>query len=266
MVKPSRAGDLSSMASLTKFTVESCNQLATIAGEGFASLRKLQNLTIINTPKLASLPATIGSIAWVTSLRLGDVGDRQLMQLPGTMGQLTQLKRLSLGYEYVDHLPTSFGNLSSLTLLRLTCKGLRSFPDSLSQLTRLQHLAVLDADHLEAVPETISNLQSLASFSLQIGFYNRTFRRLPNAIGQLGALQHLQLTAAVNVTDMPDTLDGLSQLVRLHIEKCGLVALPCSVSALTSLTHLSIDLCMNLVAIPVGLSALSRLKNICIKR
>ena len=83
---------------------------------------------------------------------------------------------------------------------------------------------------------------------------------LPDAIGQLSALQHLNLVGCNRLTALPDAIGQLSALQHLNLGGCeGLTALPDAIGQLSALQHLNLWGCLGLTALP-DLSGLPKLK------
>ena len=81
-----------------------------------------------------------------------------------------------------------------------------------------------------------------------------------SGIGELKALQHLNLTSCEGLTALPDTIGQLSALQHLDLGCCmRLTALPDAIGQLVALQHLNLRNCYGLTALP-DLSGLPELE------
>jgi hypothetical protein len=84
---------------------------------------------------------------------------------------------------------------------------------------------------------------------------------IPNSIGQLKALKHLDLFHCVSLTGLPEGFGGLTALETLTLSHSyALAALPDMIGELTSLTKLDLSACDKLVALPDSIGGLKALK------
>ena len=81
-----------------------------------------------------------------------------------------------------------------------------------------------------------------------------------SGIGELKALQHLNLHRCMGLTTLPDAIGQLSALQHLNLESCtGLTALPDAIGQLSALQRLNLGGCWGLTALP-DLSGLPKLE------
>jgi hypothetical protein len=84
---------------------------------------------------------------------------------------------------------------------------------------------------------------------------------IPNSIGQLKALKHLDLFHCVSLTGLPEGFGGLTALETLTLSHSyALAALPDTIGELKSLTELKLSACKSLVALPDSIGGLKALK------
>jgi internalin A len=119
--------------------------------------------------------------------------------------------------------------------LGLSDNGLTELPESLGQLTRLQHLD-LSGNRLMQLPESLGQLTQLQRLELS----RNQLTELPESLGQLTQLQFLDLSGN-RLTQLPESLGQLTQLQQLHLSGNRLTQLPESLGQLTQLRAFSLE-------------------------
>ena len=98
---------------------------------------------------------------------------------------------------------------------------------------------------------------------ISINLAECNIRALPNSIGQLKALTHLDLFNCENITRLPEGIGGLTALKKLILDHCFfLAALPAAIGELKSLTELNLNVCESLVALPDSIGGLAALTDL----
>ena len=98
---------------------------------------------------------------------------------------------------------------------------------------------------------------------IRITLENCSMRALPDSIGGLKALTHLDLAECVNLTTLPESIAGLTALERLELPNCGaLTALPAAIGELKSLTELDLTRCESLTELPATIGGLTALEQL----
>ena len=140
----------------------------------------------LSNNKLTQLPVEIGQLTQLTELNLSI---NKLIQLPVEIGQLTQLTTLHLYCNKLTHLPVEIEQLTQLTTLNLSFNKLTKLPVEIGQLTQLTTLYLYD-NNITQLPVEIGNLSRLTTLYLQ----NNKLTHLPVEIGQLTQLTTLHLS------------------------------------------------------------------------
>jgi Leucine-rich repeat (LRR) protein len=166
---------------------------------------KILNLSNNN---ITQLPVEIGQLTQLTELNLCN---NNLTQLPVEIGHLTQLTRLYLQNNNITHLPVEIGQLTQLTTLLLCNNKLTHLPVEIGQLTQLTTLYLYN-NKLTNLPAEIGQLTQLTTLYLS---YNK-LTYLPVEIGQLTQLTRLFLQNN-NITHLPVEIGQLTQLISLHL-------------------------------------------------
>ncbi|XP_058079940.1 putative disease resistance protein RGA4 [Magnolia sinica] len=139
-------------------------------------------------------------------------------------------------------------------LNRLTVWGCPKLT-TLPCLPSLKELELTDGN--EMLLGSVANLTSLSSLEVQ-GF--RELRSLPDGeLGNLAALKSLSIYGCDELALLPEELQNLTSLHRLHIHNCnGLTSL--RLRGLSSLNRLNIDTCQSLTSLIGGLQHLTALQ------
>ncbi|KAJ9540630.1 hypothetical protein OSB04_027136 [Centaurea solstitialis] len=193
--------------------------------------------------------------------------DFEGIQIPSFLGSLQNLRYLNLSNSrFVGIIPPQLGNLSELQVL-----DLKSFNDDgrelsmlnmrwLSNLHLLHHLDMSGVDLSEATDWFQCKSPSLESLFLQ---YSELSGNLPNQLGKLTHLVHLNLGVNNLVGAIPNSIGQLSFLRSLYLSHNQLNgSLPDSLGQLLKLEQL--DLAYNQLtgSIPSSLGQLSKLNSL----
>jgi len=107
--------------------------------------------------------------------------------LPSSIGDLTNLNKLILHRAQIKTIPETIGNLSKLENFHLlNCAELVSLPDSLGMLRSLKTLYIWGSK-ITSLPESIGNIITLTNMQLQY----TDIAKLPDTIGKLVNLEVL---------------------------------------------------------------------------
>ncbi|XP_068343536.1 putative disease resistance protein RGA3 [Pyrus communis] len=177
---------LHSCTSLRKLDIGKCRNLRTLSGHGLQTPVSLEHMEIWDCPNLEAIPSldnltsltelsvyfcdnlisladhNVSSLQSLSRLELYKCG--KLQYLPKGLHSLSRLEKLSLGpfYEELDSFP-DFQVPSKLKELRLYgWPKLKSLPQQIQHSASLTSLSISRFDGLEALPEWLGNLTSLA--------------------------------------------------------------------------------------------------------
>jgi Leucine-rich repeat (LRR) protein len=110
------------------------------------------------------------------------------------------------------------------------------------------------------LPESIGGLGSLQHLNLSYCF---ALEQLPESIGGLGSLQHLNIRRCIALQQLPKSIGGLGSLQHLNIRRCiALQQLPESIGRLGSLQHLDVSGCGALQQLPESIGGLGSLQHL----
>src|SRR5712692_1364493 len=159
---------------------------------------------------------------------------------------------LSVRYCALTSLPESLGQLTHLQHLDVTGNQLTALPESLGNLLHLEKMHA-DRNQLTALPATLCQLTNLETLRV----YGNQLASLPASIGQLTRLK--DISAGRNqLISLPESLWQLIHLQSLNVAENQLSSLSESIGNLTGLHTL--DLGHNeLTALPESLGKLSNL-------
>ncbi|GJP40028.1 hypothetical protein CLOM_g24322 [Closterium sp. NIES-68] len=221
----------------------------------FSKCTRLEDLHLYCKDYIEAIPPSIGRLASLTNLHLVARG---VKLLPDTFTSLQSLRRLVLDMSELADLPRDFWKMTLLESLHLEkCRQLDSLPESLSQLASLTRLSVNDCYRLQ-LP---GSLTSLSFLEVRNGEMEAPLL-LPEDLGQLQALETLLVDTVDDLT--PDLLESIGQLQRLKLlslsDRHGLASLPRSLSRLTSLTGLNLEV-SSLSLLPDDIGLLPKLQS-----
>ncbi|GLU08350.1 hypothetical protein SLE2022_252680 [Rubroshorea leprosula] len=220
------------LSSLQLLYISNCNELSTIADEAFATFESLQELTIGNCPKLASVPTS-----GLQSLLELSISNCSISSIGDILAASKCLKSLSVeGLPNLGFIPSIDGLTSLQTVYLSRLPNLRFIP-SLDGLTSLQTINLFGLPNLRFTPSLngLTSLQNLAFSECEI-------ECLPSGLSSCTALKRLEVRSCHNLIHIPEELKELHSLVRLVIVACSkLRSIPEKpLACLTSLKELNI--------------------------
>ena len=203
-----------------------------------------------------SISISISSSSSLTELKL-----QQCTNLASLQAHLTKLSRLQAlelkGCDALTKLPNLKG-MSALTSLVMQGCVLEELPHSLSTLSQLNVLDLLECSKLKSLPNTIWNLPALQVLHVK---HCSTLTTLPDAEVRalLPPVEELVLTGC-SLALLPELVGRLSSLTRLDLSQCSkLEALPNRMNGMFNLHTLNLASCSKLAKLPDKLPASLRM-------
>ncbi|WOK95007.1 plant intracellular Ras-group-related LRR protein 1 isoform X2 [Canna indica] len=186
------------------------NQLRTLPNS-IGCLSKLKALNVSGN-LIESFPKTIEDCRALQELI---ANFNKLTALPDTLGfELTNLQKLAVNSNKLAFLPSSTSHMTSLRVLDARLNCLRSLPDGLENLIRLQVLSVgQNFQYLRSLPYAIGLLISLADLDIS---YN-SITELPSSMGCLTKLRKLQAEGNPLASPPPAVLERGLDAVREYL-------------------------------------------------
>ncbi|KAG0586578.1 hypothetical protein KC19_2G101200 [Ceratodon purpureus] len=139
-----------------------------------------------------------------------------------------------------------------------SCDSLKSLPDSIGQLTDLQHLDLYECVELVTLPDAIVGLVSLKTLILDDC---ESLQQLPEEIGKLTSLETLRICLCRSLSNLPASIGGLKMLKTLDAYLGVVENLPAEFGLLTSLS----SLCMpGVCSVPDTFPGLQALTSLCL--
>lgn len=190
-----------------------------------------------------SLARAIKHPAKVTKL---DLNNAHLPEFPVEVLALKKLTSLGMfraiepkiarsGMSIVAHvIPPEIGSLKGLTRLELGGLCMRTLPESIGSLGKLQKLSLNYCEQLVQLPKSLGKLKSL--LELELG--DTALKELPASIGDLKNLRSLNVSS---IKKLPDSITKLTKLRALHLPR-ELEKLPKGFGKLAALEELSVSL------------------------
>ncbi|XP_068313189.1 putative disease resistance RPP13-like protein 1 [Pyrus communis] len=146
---------------------------------GFLRLHSVHFIRLGNKP--------IDLLLVLPYLRVLKLEDRDIVELPSSIGDLKQLRHLDVSWTSITELPDKVCNLYNLqTLLLEFCRRLIQLPSELGRLINLRHLNIRGTK-IKQMPVgmcNLKNLQTLSDFVVD--------KQTGQRIGELKELQHLR--------------------------------------------------------------------------
>ncbi|CAM8967598.1 unnamed protein product [Rhodiola kirilowii] len=162
-----------------------------------------------------------------SSIRLLDISDNSIRDVPSQIGSLTSLDRLDLSKNDIVDDSIRWDDLVKLKLssLFLRQNHLTTLPPALGSLTSLVHLIVAD-NKLTSLPAEIGLLTELkilnASNNRRV---HRVITSIDPSIGNCKYLLELHLSSNL-LSEIPETVGNLQNLKELYLSNNGLKAVP----------------------------------------
>ncbi|GLJ38984.1 hypothetical protein SUGI_0794660 [Cryptomeria japonica] len=186
--------------------------------------------------------------------------------VPNALQNLSHLSHLQLGWnQFTSRLPTWLGNMTDLVSIQFDrCDLTGPFPSSLSRLPKLKELNLVDnkltgnirqilpceawpqlsrfslSDSIVtgSLPPCIGNLSALQYLDLQV---NSLSGQIPASVGMLSALIYLRLSSNLLSGNVPPELGGIPSLEVLYLDNNQLYgSIPTSLRCLTRLSSLNL--------------------------
>jgi internalin A len=120
------------------------------------------------------------------------------------------------------------------TQLSLAHLNLTAIPDSLTELSHLQHLS-LNGNQIDSIPDSIAELSALQSLDLS----GNEIKSIPDSIFRLSQLRTLDLSGNA-IRSIPDSIAKLSQLQMLDLSLNWCTTFPNAIAELVNLEHLEL--------------------------
>ncbi|KAB2082827.1 hypothetical protein ES319_A05G224500v1 [Gossypium barbadense] len=229
-----------------------------------ADLRTLLTLVIDSFCELDFIPKVLlENCLFLVSLTV--ISCPKLPTLPANLGRVTALRSLKIGWcEMLDSLPHGLANLISLENLEIIeCPSLIALPEqSLERLSSLRSLSIENCNGFTSLPRGMQHATALERLTVM---YCSNLASLPDGLQNLLVLKSLTILSCPDLASLPDGVQHMKMLQNLEIRICPkLMALP-KVKDLISLRSLAISDCQNIKSLPEGIEQLSELQHLSIQ-
>ncbi|XP_022765941.1 putative disease resistance protein RGA1, partial [Durio zibethinus] len=204
------------LRTLVTLVIDSFRELSFIPKVLPANCLLLTSLTVISCPNLQTLPANLGKITALKSLKIGWC--EMLASLPHGLENLISLENLDNNPIFLTTcLPT--GMQHAMALERLTimyCSNLASLPDGLQNLLALKSLTILSCPELASLPEGVQHMKMLQNLEIRSC---PKLMALPK-VNNLVSLRSLAISDSQNIKSLPEGIQQLGELQHLSIQDC----------------------------------------------
>ncbi|GKU93307.1 hypothetical protein SLEP1_g6912 [Rubroshorea leprosula] len=161
---------------------------------------------------------------------------------------------MDLSWNQLRSIPDSIGQLSKLESMDLLGNQLRSIPDSIRQLSKLESMD-LSWNQLRSIPDSIGQLSKLKSMDL----LGNQLRSIPDSIGQLSKLESMDLSWN-QLRSIPDSIGQLSKLESMDLSWNQLRSIPDSIGQLSKLNSMNLSGNQLRIGFPKWLQLLKTIK------
>ncbi|MBA0775363.1 hypothetical protein Gotri_010515, partial [Gossypium trilobum] len=229
-----------------------------------ADLRTLLTLVIDSFCELDFIPKVLlENCLLLVSLTV--ISCPMLPRLPANLGRVTALKSLKIGWcVMLDSLSHGLANLISLENLEIIeCPSLITVPEqSLERLSSLRSLSIENCNGFTSLPRGMQHATALERLTVM---YCSNLASLPDGLQNLLVLKSLTILSCPELASLPDGVQHMKMLQNLEIRICPkIMALP-KVKDLISLRSLAISDCQNIKSLPEGIEQLSGLQHLSIQ-
>ncbi|KAG0522873.1 hypothetical protein BDA96_07G075300 [Sorghum bicolor] len=208
-------------------------------GDAFSSAKYIRVLDLSDC-FIQELPDSVGQLKQLRYLNAPKIQHRMI---PNSITKLLKLMYLSLrGSSALLEMPDSIGDLEDLMYLDLSCcSELEKLPESFSRLNKLVHLDLSNCTNVTGVSESLPSLTNLEFLDIS---YCWNIRELPEHFGSLLKLKYLNMSGCDEIEELPGSIGNIKNLVHLDLSHCCQVKVtPQVLDCLTKLQYLNLSQC-----------------------
>ncbi|XP_021826143.1 TMV resistance protein N-like [Prunus avium] len=199
--------------SIETLLLNGCTSFEKLA-EGLGDMVSLTTLKADSTA-IRQIPSSILQLKKLKDLSLCHVGGSpSTTLLPPSLQSLSSLRALALASWRLtdDAFPKDLGSLIYLENLNLATNDFCSLP-SLSRLSRLHDLSLINCKNLRAIPDLPTNLKVLKAYGCI------ALEKMPD-FSEMSNIRELYLPDSGKLTEIPGLDKSLNSMTRIHMEKC----------------------------------------------
>ncbi|CAI7912502.1 unnamed protein product [Closterium sp. NIES-54] len=254
---------VSQLSSLEHLEINVCPRLTALPDDMGKGLHSLRHLLLLHCLALTHLPPSFSGLTSLETFKILHAESFKGTLLDG-FGRLKSLKELSLRTAAAVITVAAAAVAAAAakrSFLRIKELNVNSFGPSLSLMSSLTQLKLLNMYRLESLPDSISHLSHLQSLRINSAV---GLKALPRTLGRLSGLRVLQLVRLITMRQLPESLRQLKMLETLDIVDCfKLMQLPWSFTNLTKLRSCTL-VKLGISAFPDGICSLSSLQKLLI--
>ncbi|OEL29750.1 Disease resistance protein TAO1 [Dichanthelium oligosanthes] len=191
------------------------------------------------------------------SLRVLDLSECSIQQLPDSIGKLKQLRYLNAPRIKDQMVPECITKLWNSIYLNLHQSSIVALPESNGELKSLRHFDLSYCSGIQQLPASFCNLSAL----IYLNLHGSSIAALPESIGELKNLRHFDLSCCSGIEKLPVSFSNLEKLAHLDLSYCyHLSGLSEWLGSLSRLEHLNLKYCRSIGDLTGELGGLTKLQ------
>lgn len=167
---------------------------------------KAQPEMIMRLANLSHLGGSVFQMPNFKSLKLVDVRNNRLTELPSEMCNLAHLTTLKVDYNYLAALPFSIGSLAELQYLSASQNRLIELPDSLFRHDSKLNALLVNDNKITKVQRSLGSLRHLK----QLYLHSNNIVELPTSLSQLTKLVEFSLDWLAYIEKTSEELEEMA--------------------------------------------------------
>lgn len=212
---PTEIGDLKNLKKLYLHQ----NKLRSLPAE-IGQLIELNEFDV-SSNQLTSLPIEIGNLR---SLTRWLIYNNYLTSLPNTISRLSQLKYFALENNRLSSISKEIGELQNLKVFFISRMELKHLPKEMGKLVNLKRLEMQECN-LSSLPIEMTQLSKLRTFNVNNNNIKNLSQFMVKLFKNSRRLRYLRINDN-KLSNLPDTICGLTCLQHLEAQNNELVSLP----------------------------------------
>ncbi|XP_043920151.1 leucine-rich repeat-containing protein 2 isoform X2 [Protopterus annectens] len=176
------------------------------------------------------------SLKEMTYLKEWHINKTKIQRIPSFIELFQNLRILEMTQNLIIELPLEIGKLTQLKEMNLSFNKLAAIPPELGECVNLKRLDLAGNEELSELPFELSNLKKVEFLDIS----GNKFCSIPVCVLRMPQLKWLDVSSN-SLKDLPEDIDRLEALQSLFLQKNCLTYLPMSLTKLSKLTMLIVS-------------------------